>query len=100
MHHSHKHIDKLHKSSKKNAFHYIVLASSVIYPLSTIPQIVNIFSSESAENISLTTYIFYMIFTIIFLSYGFSEKLKPIIVLQSLWFLMYGSVLVGIFIYG
>ncbi len=99
MHHSHNHIHKLSKKDKKKLKDSIVLVSSIIYPLTTLPQIIEIFRNESAANISLLTYSMYLLFTVVFLYYGISEKLKPIIILQTLWLLMYGSVLAGILIY-
>lgn len=95
----HQHIGNIHKKRKKRPKHYVVLASSIIYPLSTSPQIVEIFRKKSAVNVSLITFLLYLFFTFVFLSYGVSEKLKPIIVLQSLWLAMYSIVIVGIVLY-
>lgn len=100
MLHSHKHIDRIHKKVKKQPKHHTVLIASIIYPLTTFPQILEIFSNKSAENISLLTYILYIFFTFIFLGYGIKEKLVPIVVLQSLWLVVYGLVVVGVLIYG
>ncbi len=100
MLHNHKHLNRVHKKSDKKPKHFIVMASSVIYPLTTIPQIIEIFTEKSAVNVSLATYVFYLLFTFIFLSYGISEKLKPIIVLQCLWLVVYSPVIVGLILYG
>ena len=76
-----------------------MLISSIVYPLTTLPQIYVIFQNQSATNLSLFTYTSYLFFTVIFLSYGISEKLKPIIILQSLWFVMFSCVVAGILLY-
>lgn len=99
MHHSHKHLHKISAKKNKKKSHWIVLISSVIYPLTTLPQIIIIFQNQSAANISLVMYMFYIFFALIFLSYGITEKLKPVIVLQSLWLVMYSCVLIGILLY-
>lgn len=98
MLHSHKHIAKIHKR-KKGPWQYIVLFCSVFYPLSTLPQVIEIYANKAAQNVSLETYLFYTVFSIIFLAYGISEKLKPIITLQALWLVVYCLVIVGILIY-
>lgn len=100
MRHSPKHLAELHKKRHKKAEHKLVLAASVIYPLTTIPQIYEIFSAQSAGNVSLATYAGYMLFAFIFLYYGVSEKLQPVIVLQVLWIIMYVPVVIGILLYG
>lgn len=99
MLHSHKHLSSISSNRSKNPRHYIVLIASVIYPLTTIPQIIEIFNNKSSTNISVSTYALYLFFTIIFLVYGIKEKLVPIIVLQSLWLVMYGVVTIGIILY-
>jgi uncharacterized protein with PQ loop repeat len=99
MHHSHKHLHKVAKKKNKKTRENIVLAVSVIYPLTTLGQVAEIFKNQSAANISLHTYALYIFFTLILLWYGVAEKLKPIIVLQALWLVMYSAVLVGIFLY-
>lgn len=74
---------------KENSSHTLVLVASVVYPLTTMGQVLEIFVDQSATNISLITYVLYIFFTIVFLVYGIREKLTPIIVLQSLWLVMY-----------
>ena len=99
MHHSHKHLSKLAEKRNKRFRDRIVLIVSVIYPLTTSGQVFEIFKNQSADNISLITYVLYIFFTGILLWYGLAEKLKPIIILQSLWLVMYTAVLVGILLY-
>ena len=99
MLHSPKHIHKLHTKKKKKASDLIILLASIVYPLTTLPQVFEIFDNRSATNISLLTYVMYMFFTIVFFTYGVRERLMPIIVLQSLWFIMYGLIVLGILIF-
>lgn len=99
MLHSPKDLHNVYARRNKTKMHWIVLASSIIYPLTTVPQIVVIFQNQSATNISLFTYASYIFFTLIFLSYGISERLKPIIILQVLWLVMFSCVIVGILLY-
>ncbi len=100
MHHSHKHIAHIHKKQNKKPQHLVVLAASVLYPLTTLPQVYLIYTNHSAEDVSLSMYVMYVLFAFVFLYYGISEKLRPVIVLQLLWIVMYVPVLVGILLYG
>ena len=99
MLHSHKHISKISKKKNKEPKHHLVLLASIVYPLTTIGQVIEIFKNQSAENVSLITYLLYIFFTFVFLGYGVREKLPPIIVLQSLWLVMYSLVTLGIVLY-
>src|SRR5450759_3031299 len=99
MLHSFQHLHNIHRKRNKQPKHRLVMVASIVYPLSTLPQVIEIFKNHSATNVSLTTYLFYLFFTFVFLGYGISEKLKPIVVLQSLWLLMYGLVVIGILFY-
>jgi len=99
MHHSHKHLSAIAQKKNKRLREKIILVTSVVYPLTTLAQIVTLYTNKSAENISLPMYALYVFFTLILLWYGIAEKLKPIIILQSLWFVMFSVVLVGILLY-
>ena len=79
-----------------NKFIYVAV---VIYPLSTIPQIIDIFANRSAENVSLATWFMYDIITVIFLWYAIENKLKPLIIEYSLWLIAQSIVVTGILIY-
>lgn len=99
MLHNHKHIAKVSSKKPKKPKHYVVLVASVLFPFTTMPQVFEIFNNQSADNVSLLTYLLYVVFSFIFLGYGIKERLIPIIVLQSLWLVMYSLVIAGILIY-
>lgn len=84
---------------KEKFINKFIYVAAVIYPLTTIPQIYDIFISRSAENVSLTTWILYDIFTIIFLWYAIVNKLKPLVIEYALWLVAQTLVVIGIFLY-
>jgi uncharacterized protein with PQ loop repeat len=75
------------------------LTAGIVQPLITLPQIVAIYSSQSAEDVSLLTWVGYLIFGIIFLIYGIVFNLKPIWVGQIIWVTMQTIIIVGILLY-
>lgn len=99
MQYSHKQLKEIAKNRKKALRNKIIIGTTVVYPLTTLGQVIEIFKNQSASNVSLPTYSLYLFFTLILLWYGVAEKLKPIIVLQSLWFVMYGLVFIGLLLY-
>ena len=76
-----------------------MLGAGIIQPLITLPQIITIYSSQSAKDVSLPTWLGYLVFGVIFLVYGLVFNLKPIWVGQIIWVTMQKITVVGIFMY-
>lgn len=83
---------------KKRIEHY-ALAAGIVQPLITLPQIITIYGSRSATDVSLLTWIGYLIFGVIFLIYGIVFNLKPIWIGQIIWVTMQTITVVGILLY-
>jgi len=79
---------------------FFALVAGIAQPLITLPQIFEIYSSKSAEDVSLITWVGYLLFGITFLVYGLVFKLKPIWVGQIIWVTMQLITVIGILIYG
>jgi uncharacterized protein with PQ loop repeat len=70
-----------------------------LFPVTAIPQIITIYRNQSAENISLLTWCLYIVFGLIGLFYAISKKLSPLIIQETLWLLVYITVVAGILIF-
>ena len=93
---------ELAKSKHKKQTTFIdkfIYVAAIAYPLTTIPQIVTIFVDRSSANVSLATWVLYDIFTIVFLWYAISKKIKPLVLEYSLWIVTQTIVVIGILIY-
>ncbi len=77
----------------------IVLFSAFLMPLIELPQLLEIYTKKSAENVSLFTWGFFVIFGIPWLIYGIIHKQKPVIVLYALWVLVDSTIVLGILLY-
>ncbi|MBN1792496.1 hypothetical protein JW826_02320 [Candidatus Woesearchaeota archaeon] len=77
----------------------ICLVFSVIMPLTTLPQIIQIYATKDVKGLSLAMWILYMIGVIPFLMYGIAHKTKPLIILNALWLLCQAVIITGILMY-
>jgi MtN3 and saliva related transmembrane protein len=71
----------------------------IIAPLSTIPQIVQIYTSQSAEDLSLGTWGLFIAFGLFWLLYGAVHRSLPLVLTNALWLLCYGAVVFGAVLY-
>ena len=83
----------------KREIENFALVAGILQPFITLPQIITIFSSQSAKDVSLLTWVGYLIFGIIFLVYGIVFNLKPIWVGQIIWVTMQTIIVIGILLY-
>lgn len=98
---SHRHI-KSAKTREKEKLHTIdklMYAVSFAYPITAIPQLIKIYTSHNVESLALASWIMYVIFQTICVSYAISRRLKPLIIEGCLWLTFYLLVVIAIFIY-
>lgn len=86
-------------STYKKRIEYFALVAGIIQPLITLPQIIAIYSNQSAKDVSLLTWVGYLVFGITFLIYGLVFQLKPIWAGQIIWVTMQTIVVIGILLY-
>lgn len=90
---------KRNKKSDK-IFEQIVLIVSVIYPLTTLPQIFKVYTTHSAHDLSLLSWTLYGFLELLLLAYAVKYKLIPFIVQNSLWVIVDFTLVLSILIYG
>lgn len=69
-------------------------------PIAAIPQIIQLYHTQSAQDISLASWTVYQIVTVLWLIYGIKHKELPIIIYQGLWFIAQSLVIIAILLYG
>lgn len=77
----------------------LMMIASIIHPLTALPQVYMIYSTQSAEGVALSTWFGFMLLGFIFLAYGIVHKIKPFIVTQILWFTIDALIVIGILLY-
>ncbi len=87
------------KEINKKQVERFALIAGIIQPLITLPQILTIYTNQSATDVSLLTWLGYLFFGITFLVYGLVFNLKPIWIGQIIWVTMQTVVVIGILLY-
>ena len=94
------HIQKhMTKKQKMTTIDQLMTVAALIHPLSTIPQVYQIYTTQDVSGISLWTWVSYMAIGTIYLTYATAHKLAPIIRSQIIWFVMDLLVIVGVLLY-
>ena len=73
---------------------------TIITPILTLPQLINIWFYREVQGVSLITWLMYLSAAIIWLLYGILHKEKRITVLNSLLVIINGFIVIGILIFG
>jgi MtN3 and saliva related transmembrane protein len=77
----------------------IIFIPGVVGPIATIPQILNIYSTHSAGNVSAFTFGTYAVFNLVWIVYGLAHRERPIIIAYCLWFVVNMTVCLGALAY-
>ena len=78
---------------------YMMYAVAVGMPLTNIPQLNLIYTTKVTTGLSVSTWIMYLVFGFIPLMYAISNRLRPLIISNILWMIVYGLMIYGIIIY-
>ena len=102
-HHQIKRKKKKSKKIKNEKYIYLldklVLIIGLVVPFLTFLQAYKIWSTQSADGISLVTYSGYIVTNIIWLLYGLAHQEKPLIIMYVLLAICNASIVVGAFLY-
>lgn len=93
------HVVHAHLAQKKHLtmFDKIIIVASFLYPLCSLPQVIEVFNGNT-EGVSLLSWMGFMIFSVLFLVYGLIHKITPMIITNVLWLLVDGLVIIGLLI--
>lgn len=94
-HHFHLHLSK---KKQLTIVDHLANLAAFLAPFMALPQAISIYRGGSTEGVSLATWAGFMVFNAIFFAYGLYHKLRPIIIVNFLWFVIEGAVVVGILI--
>lgn len=92
-------LQKAIKKQKKDVFDYLVYFFAVAAPLFELPQAITIYANQSAENVSILTWGFFLVADVVWLLYAIRHRLPPLVLLYIIYLLVEASIVVGIIIY-
>ncbi len=72
---------------------------AVIMPLTTLPQLIKLYTSHNAGGLSLLMWILYTIGVVPFLLFGITHDVKQLVVLNTLWLFVNVLMISGIMMY-
>lgn len=78
----------------------MVFVIALVYPITSIPQLYNIWVLKEIAGVSLLTWSLYFLLTLPLLIYVIVRKVKPYILMYSLWLFVYSAVIAGLVING
>ncbi len=84
---------------KKRLFEKFMLVFATVEPIATIPQIIEVWKSGNDGSVSLATWSFYSLTSLMWLTYGIVRKDKPLIVSGILWVASQGLVVLGLLLH-
>jgi uncharacterized protein with PQ loop repeat len=85
---------------KKNLVDKLIYIVIFIAPIMTIPQIIKIWVEKNASGLSIISWTTYALGSMLWLSYGFLHKEKPLIISHTIWTILHIMIIVGIIFYG
>ena len=77
----------------------VALAVAIIMPLTTIPQLYNIWILRLTEGVSALTWGLWAILCVPMLIYGIVHRVKPLIVTYIMWIIIEIIVVIGVLLY-
>jgi uncharacterized protein with PQ loop repeat len=91
------HLLHFHLSKKRRLSYFdkMVLLASFLYPLSGIPQAIEVFSGQQ-EGVSLLSWLGFLLFSALFLVYGLAHRVRPMVVTNILWLFIDGVIVIGL----
>ena len=106
MHHLHKRkrvhkkLEKYpHPNKFKRFFDKLIYFVAICGPLLTVPQVLKIWINQDASSISAFSWIGYLFLSVIWFTYGVLHKEKPIIIANTLIFILNLLVVIGTVLY-
>jgi uncharacterized protein with PQ loop repeat len=94
--HAHRH---LHKKPKKDWLDYVLYVFMIATPLFELPQAWDIYSTHSAQDVSITTWGFFWFVNIAWIIYALRNKLRILVVTYLLYAVIEMAIVVGIILY-
>lgn len=78
----------------------LIYLAAVAEPLFSLPQAYEVYHNRSAGSVSILSWLGFELMTLIWIWYGIVHREKTILIYQTLFFLIDGSVMVGAIYYG
>lgn len=85
-----KHLDRLD---------YLVYFFTFATPLFELPQLIEIYTNQSAQDVSMWTWAFFCLDNLVWIAYALRRKLWPVLITSALYEVFEVGILLGIILY-
>lgn len=85
--------------NKMSSLEKLALVVAIVEPFSTLPQIIDIYTSRNVESLSLLSWLLFLVGSVVWLAYGIKLKNAPLIASSILWLSTELVLIFGILIY-
>lgn len=82
-------------SKKVTNFDKLIFIASFVYPLSALPQAIEVFHGKT-DGVSVVSWVMFFICGVLFLIYGWRHKVPPMIISNSIWVVADALVITGL----
>lgn len=84
------------KITEMAPYDILVYFFALTTPLFELPQAYLIYSNQDANNVSVLTWLYFCVASVVFLSYAIKRRIKPLILAYSLYLLIEIIIVAGI----
>ena len=93
--------EKLPSSTKslESTLNSMIGVIAVVYPLTAIPQLFEIWIHRNVQGVSVITWGMFLLFTIPIIIYCLLKKETKLVLMYSIWLVIYVAVISGVMIY-
>ncbi len=96
----HKHIFKLKQNKKPLVgFDYLIYFFTFATPLFELPQLLEVYTHQSAQDVSIWTWAFFCLDNFVWITYALRRKLLPLFITSVLFEVIELGILLGIILY-
>jgi uncharacterized protein with PQ loop repeat len=89
----------LRKKEPRGPFDYVVYFFTFVTPLFELPQAYEIFSRQSAQDVSVWTWAFFCIDNFVWIAYAIRNGIRPVLITSILYEIIELTILAGIILY-
>lgn len=87
------------KSKKKlSAFDKSAIVASFLYPMSGIPQMIDVVNGN-VEGVSLLSWVGFLVFSTWFFIYGVVHRITPMIITDFLWIIVDSTIVISLLVH-
>ncbi len=88
------------KRFNTDTFDWTVIILVSVEPIANIPQIIKVFTTKSAEDFFMWTWMFGVIANFAWIAYGLKTKKFPVLLSGIIWLVIHSLMTIGVLLYG